>query len=119
VPPAGSFFVLGALGGTAFVACCYLVPLVSPHPVLTAACFAALAGIVANRLVRWTGAGFDARRCFALVAGALAPYLLLGPFQEVNPSRSDSARGMALVSAAGVAVLWWMARRVGREKAVS
>ncbi|MBI3928486.1 MAG: hypothetical protein HY319_23290 [Armatimonadetes bacterium] len=85
---------------------------VSPPETMLAA--VALVATVAGSLMVLSGGGrswLDSHR-LALAGGALSFFILLAPLQEMDPTRPDDTRGMALVGLAAALLLGLMARRV-------
>jgi hypothetical protein len=113
------FLLLGAGAGGAWLLGCFVVPSLGLPAWVTAGWFVMVAAITVALLRRWIAdeRSFFPARAFALFAGALLPYVVLGPYQEMNPSRTDSAAGMAVVSIGVAVALAWIGRRVRREGA--
>ena len=116
--PAWRFGALGFSAAAVYILQMYYLPSLGLSPWLSAALVVGLALFCANRLVAWTrsGASFSADERFWLVAGAFGFFALLAPLQEINPSRPDSGRGMALVGIGTAGFLYWLRRRVAPRR---
>jgi hypothetical protein len=67
------------------------------------------------------GSAWDWRHQFALVAGGLGFFIILGPIQEMDPSRLDNTTGMSLVAigaALGLFTLNVLRRRSEQKAAI-
>jgi hypothetical protein len=58
------------------------------------------------------GGSLPATHRLALAAGALGFFILLAPFQELDPSRIDNTNGMTIVGGAAIVWLIWLHRRI-------
>jgi hypothetical protein len=80
---------------------------------LTLGLVAGAAGVVRRLAGRSRTPTLSDRRLWALVSGALGFFIVLAPLQELDPTRSDSTKGMTVVGLACLLLLGWVARRRG------
>ncbi len=54
----------------------------------------------------------SAKHQLALITGAISPFILMAPLQEIDEERTDNTTGMALVGLAALIFLIWMWHRI-------
>lgn len=117
--PAARLGWLGFLAIIAFILILYALPGTGVSAWVTAGLLIALAFAVGLLLYRWSDSGnreLTPWQEFALVAGALGAFAIQAPFQEWNPARASSARGMTLVGIACVFYIFWLRTHVRRSQ---
>ncbi len=107
--PAWYFAATGFGAIVSFVLILYAVPTTGIPAWLTATLLVAFALVVAVRVTRWSHAGrwaLSSLQEFGLVAGTFGAFAVMAPFQEWNPARGSSARGMTLVGLSALGYLY-------------
>jgi lipopolysaccharide/colanic/teichoic acid biosynthesis glycosyltransferase len=94
----------------------YALPTIVHSAWVTALALAALVLITAWLLLAWSGGELTRAQSSALLIGALGCFALLGFFQEINPTRAGSARGMSLISAGTLVGLYFLRKKTVTEE---
>jgi hypothetical protein len=107
-----AFLGVGLLTTIGFFLLAWAAPETAIPPAVLVALTAAYCGGVWLVVARIAGGGpLSDTRLLLLAAGALAFFILLAPLQELDTSRADDTRGMALVGGAAAVFLSWLYRK--------
>lgn len=105
---------LGWLGFSSiivFILTLYALPGTGVPAWVTTSALVGLAVTIGLLLRSWSGAGsnaFTVWQEFSLAAGAIGAFAIQAPFQEWNPARGSSARGMTFVGIACCLYIFWL-----------
>jgi len=102
------FSLLGFMATLGFVLQVYAIPRMG-SPVITVLFLLSLLGTSVWLLTRWSRHGaWSLEQQFGLVVGILGFFALMDFFQEFNPARGNTTKGVSLVGLGSLAMLVWM-----------
>jgi len=109
--------VLGFAGPATLFVLVWLLPHTGIHPAFVALAVALLAAVFTWAIpVLTTRPGCSDKHKLALIAGALAFFIVLSPLQEWDKARSDNTAGMSVVGLAVLVMLLWLGHRIRQRQ---
>lgn len=115
LPKPRSLMILGFAWSVGFFLNFWALPHIVPVPIFVMLSGGLLTAGFAFYLARLDWGHDDKLHQWAVAAGIMSFLILLAPLQELDQSRTDNPRGMALVGLAFLLGLLWLGRRIMPE----